>query len=96
MSQIVLKAKNLSVTTTLVKGAIENELKLIKNSLAQLESDIKDFEKKYKLTSKQFYANYQKGKTSDDLDFIDWAGKYQLFLDLKEQYDQLKELKVCQ
>ena len=96
MSQIVLKAKKSLNTTNLVKGAIENELKLIKNSLAQLESEIKDFEKKYKLTSKQFYANYQKGKTSDDLDFIDWAGKYQLFLDLKEQYDQLKELQICQ
>ncbi|OGL44102.1 MAG: hypothetical protein A2149_04860 [Candidatus Schekmanbacteria bacterium RBG_16_38_11] len=96
MRQLILRTKKPSIASSLVKEAIENELKLIKNSIAQLESTLKKFEGKYKLTSKRFYANYQKGKTSDDLDFIDWAGRYQLFLDLKEQYYHLKELEICQ
>lgn len=53
------------------------ELLLLERQLAQLEQQ-------YNLKSAEFYRRYQAGKMGDDTAYIAWAGRYRLYLRLKE------------
>lgn len=45
---------------------------------------LKECEIRYQMDSEDFFAKYQQGKTSDDEDFVEWAGNYKHFLDLHQ------------
>jgi hypothetical protein len=46
------------------------------------------FEQKYNLASDVFYARFMRGEMGDDLPFIKWAGRYELYLEAKQELDQ--------
>lgn len=48
------------------------------------------FEEKYKLSSEDFFDQFQKGLLGDKLDFIEWSNDYQNLLALK--FDLEKQL----
>jgi hypothetical protein len=52
--------------------------------LLHLERQLAQLEQTHGLTSADFYRRYQAGKMGDDLTFITWAGRYRLYLRLKE------------
>lgn len=51
------------------------------------------FEQKYKISSDDFYANYLAGKLGDSKDFVEWAGDYQHYIEMK--HDLKEKLKVA-
>ena len=65
----------------------------LKSAITNLEIDLKKFEEKSKLSSKDFYDKY----SSDELDDISidskssiiWAGIYEMFLDNKKRLSKL-------
>lgn len=53
------------------------------------------YEDKYKMATDVFYARFMRGEMGDDLAFIKWAGRYELYLEAKQEIDkQLAELPV--
>jgi len=46
------------------------------------------YEKRYQLSSAEFYARYQTGNMGDTADFVEWAGDYQHYLQLKEEVEE--------
>lgn len=95
MKLLKLKTKDPGQAATLLQEAISNELKLIHTGIDQLQVELRTFERKYHRSSKEFYRKYQEGKTTDQPDFIDWAGLYQLLLDLRQESRHLKEIEIC-
>jgi hypothetical protein len=45
------------------------------------------FERKYKIASDVFYARFMRGKMGDAIPFIEWAGKYELYLEAKHEVE---------
>ncbi len=45
---------------------------------ARLVSQLREFEKQYRLISKEFYARYEKGELGDDMDFVEWAATVEM------------------
>ncbi len=45
------------------------------------------FEKEYNLTSDVFYARFMRGEMGDEMDFIKWVGRYELYLETKQELD---------
>jgi hypothetical protein len=41
------------------------------------------YEQKYQMSSDEFYAHYLSGKLEDSKDFVEWAGDYQHYIELK-------------
>jgi hypothetical protein len=39
------------------------------------------------MSSADFYGRYQKGEMGDSADFVEWAGDYQHYLQLKEEVE---------
>ena len=46
------------------------------------------YEQRYQMSSVDFYARYQKGDMGDSADFVEWAGDYQHYLQLKEEVEE--------
>jgi len=61
----------------------------------RLLREIVVFEKKYNMTSDVFYARFMRGEMGDDLPFMMWAGRYELYLEAKHKIvSQLTEVAV--
>lgn len=46
------------------------------------------YEAKYHMSSADFFSQYKEGKLDDSKDFIEWAGDYQHYMDLKRELEQ--------
>ena len=57
-------------------------------ALAALVRSLVAYEQRYQMSSADFYARYQRGELEDTADFVEWAGDYQHYLQLKEQLEQ--------
>ncbi len=46
------------------------------------------YEAEYHMSSADFFSQYKEGKLEDLKDFIEWAGDYQHYMDLKRELEQ--------
>lgn len=53
------------------------------DDLIESTQSLAALEQKHRMTSAEFFAKYQRGDMGDDLDFIEWAGEYKLYLRLR-------------
>mgnify|MGYP001604076717 CR=1 FL=1 len=57
-------------------------------AIAALIRSLVAYEQRYQMSSADFYARYQGGDMGDSADFVEWAGDYQHYLQLKEEVEQ--------
>lgn len=57
-------------------------------ALAALIRILVAYEQRYQMSSADFYARYQKGDMGDAAEFVEWAGDYQHYMQLKEEMEQ--------
>ena len=57
-------------------------------ALTALVRSLVIYEQRYKMSSHEFYSRYQGGEMADTADFVEWAGDYQQYLQLKEELEQ--------
>lgn len=63
------------------------------DALIALAKQLNTYEIQYQMDSAEFFTNYSQGETSDDEDFVDWAGNYQHYLALhRELADRLQNV----
>ena len=53
----------------------------------RLQRELVAFEDEYNLASDVFYARFMRGEMGDDLPFIKWAGRYELYLEVKQEIE---------
>ena len=46
------------------------------------------YEQRYQMPSADFYSRYQRGEMADTDDFVEWAGDYQHYVQLKADLEQ--------
>jgi len=56
------------------------------DAIAALIRSLVVYEQRYQMSSPDFYARYQKDGMGDAAGFVEWAGDYQHYLQLKEEY----------
>ncbi len=49
--------------------------------------ELVSFEEKFNMATDVFYARFMRGEMGDDLPFIKWAGRYELYLEAKQEID---------
>jgi hypothetical protein len=57
-------------------------------AIAALIRSLVVYEQRYQMSSADFYARYLKGDGGDSADFVEWAGDYQHYLELKEELEE--------
>ena len=58
-------------------------------ALAALVRSLVAYEQRYQMSSADFYGRYQRGEMGDTADFVEWAGDYQHYLQMKEDMEQM-------
>jgi hypothetical protein len=58
------------------------------DALAALVRSLVVYEQRYKMASADFSARYERGELGDSAEFVEWAGDYQHYLQLKEELEQ--------
>ena len=61
-----------------------------KKELKALENELKVFEKKYKMDTKTFFKDFEKGKLGDGTDFVEWASLYKIHQRITERKEILE------
>jgi len=52
---------------------------------------LKEYERKYSMTTEEFYARFMSGELGDAKDFIGWAGMFEAFTRLKRRLEPCQE-----
>lgn len=76
-------------TTRALDKVLVYETEVARGQLAELKRDLAAFETKYKMTSADFYARFQAGKTDDRMDFVEWASLMQMAQNLEKRIELL-------
>ncbi len=89
MAKITLTKDNLlsSIEFHILLEQMENRNSTLEDIFSLLRQLIA-FEQQYNLPSDVFYARFMRGEMGDDLPFIKWAGRYELYLEAKQELNQ--------
>jgi polysaccharide pyruvyl transferase WcaK-like protein len=71
------------------QNVIAHQMAELRRAIVNLKFDMQVFEAKYQLSSHNFYEQFSLGETSDDEDFVTWAGLVEM---LNENEKRLREL----
>lgn len=61
-------------------------------ALTALIRSLVKYEQQYRMSSADFYDRYRTGEMGDTADFVEWAGDYQHYIQLKEELEQKDEI----
>ena len=94
MPEIILETDMPEKATKFVVEALETETLRLKYSVELAKRRLSKFEKKYKVTSKEFIKDWSaEDLDGKDLEYVEWAGEYNLSTRLNERLGALKSIK---
>lgn len=93
MAEIILKTDAPEKAANILKDVLEVEASRLKYSLNLAKKRLKRFETKYNVSSKKFINEWSAEDLREkDLEYVEWAGEYQLFSRLNERLVVLKSI----
>jgi len=95
MAQVIIRAEAADNLKNLIKGAVENQLRVISFGIAKTKRKLEKLEEESGMDSKYFHEKFQKGKLGDDFKFIRWAGEYETLERLQKDYNELQGVELC-
>ena len=94
MAEIIMKTEEPDKAVQYLKEALETEVSRIKYSLNLAKKRLKKFEKKYNVSSKKFIKEWSaEDLQGKDMEYVEWAGEYELFLKMNERFLVLRSIK---
>jgi hypothetical protein len=95
MARVIIQAQTAENLKTLIKLALENQLRVIGFGIAKTKRKLEELESRYGIESKDFYEEFQKGERGDEIQYIRWAGEYETLERLQKDHTELKDLELC-
>jgi len=95
MAQVIIRPQDADNLKNLIKGAVENQLRVINFGIDRTKRKLGELEKESGMDTKYFYEEFQKGKLGDDFKFIRWAGEYETLVRLQRDCNELQEVELC-
>jgi len=68
---------------------IDNKINDIKLGIYNMKRELNKFEKKYLISSEEFYEKFEAGEFRDEDDFMLWSGIYEMYL---RELQELKQI----
>jgi len=64
---------------------LDRETSRLITQKARLEQQLADFERRYSLSSEEFYEKFERGELGDAMDFVEWSATYEMATNLRCQ-----------
>ena len=68
-----------------LKKIIAHEITIAQQQTAEIETDLKQYETQYQMSSAEFYPKFMAGELGDDIDFVEWSSFYQMWSSVRER-----------
>ena len=95
MAEIILKTIDPGKVAGILFEALDLEAKRLQYSLSLTKNRLANFERKYNISSDKFINEWSaEDLKGADLEYVEWAGEYQLFSRLNERLVVLKSIEV--
>ena len=83
--------KVLSEEEALIVGeALQRELALLESKVNLTKEEIKEFERKYAMSSEEFLKRFEGGELGDEQDFFEWWGLLEGLGKIEEKIAKIK------
>jgi hypothetical protein len=93
MTEIILKTNAPDKAAHILKEALATEASRIKYSLNLAKKRLERFESKYNISSAKFINEWSsEDLKGEDMEYVEWAGEYQLFSRLNERLEVLESI----
>lgn len=93
MPKIILKTDMPDKAAIILAEALETESLRLKYSMKLAKKRLTKFEKKYKVTSEKFINEWSaEDLEGKDLEYVEWAGEFNLSIRLNERLNALKSI----
>jgi len=77
---------------TIIRESLNRELNVLKAKIRVVEVEIRDFEKKYEMSSEEFLEKFDKGELGDSQDFFEWWGLLKGLERLKKEIERVRRV----
>ena len=77
-------------TEAFALNIIAYQVSELQKGILNLRLELDDFERKYNMTSAEFYKGFSDGFLEDDSDFMIWAGLYEMLCHYQAQLSELR------
>jgi predicted Zn-dependent peptidase len=93
MAEIILKTDTPDKAAEVLKEALETETLRLNYSLRLAKKRLRRFEIRYNISSEKFINEWSaENLRGKDLEYVEWAGEYQLFLRLNDRFAVLRSI----
>jgi hypothetical protein len=89
LADMLEQGQTSETTTRALDKVLMYETEVARGQLEELRRDLTAFESKYKMSSRDFFARFQTGKTDDRMDFVEWASLFQMAQNLVKRIELL-------
>jgi hypothetical protein len=80
------------VVENALNKVVNYQLAKYRNHIAQINQELEKFETNYKMSSEQFYQDFQAGELGDDENFFEWSSLYENVLLYNKRIEELSPL----
>lgn len=72
------------------RNIIAYQINELQKGILNMKLDMRQFEKKYQLSTEEFYRQFEEGISGDNEDFIVWSGIYEMFCENEQRLRELR------
>lgn len=92
---IVMSPTGRATLRPLIEAAMRTQLRVIETGMRRTERRLRDFERRHDMSSEEFCQRLTQDQMEETLDTIEWAGEYQTWLRLHQQYETLLGARIA-
>lgn len=91
MSITIFTKENMPQTGAALREKLQQALdkNFSLDDFVQLIRELTQLETKYQLSSSEFFTKFEQGKMGDDMEFMRWANKYEIYQEIKAEMESV-------
>jgi hypothetical protein len=90
LEQIYIEGYEDSFLDRALHKIVAHQLARDEADLRTLRADLDEFERRYSLSSDEFFHRYRQGQMSDEADFVEWHALYRMYTKLRTRLNILQ------
>ena len=95
MNQIVLKSSDDASIKPIIISALKAEQNELKTGILKTKAKISTFEKRYKMSTKEFLKTPAESLPFNEMEAIEWSGEYETLIRLEDELSRLMKIELC-
>jgi len=94
LQQITIEIQDASQFTSILRSALDRELRLVEYAIVRTWDRLREFEQKYNMSTSEFQHRFTADDLGETLDFIEWDGEFDTLRLLEEKKQMIQGMHI--